>query len=181
MALSNGFVDVWFVPTDGSILYLYFYYLMNLNIMTVKTKVSIPMDLNSTISAGCVCARGCSSALEWKVFKSVFFSRDLLKSDTLLSCLYAGDHGGETPNPANRYQFDKVGCEQQRRLQPATQASTPHLLNLCGFIFAFSSIVCFGDHVEELGHPYMWVQNLGGLQFPVGASEVSVYLYYHPI
>uniref|UniRef100_A0A674MDH9 THO complex 5 n=1 Tax=Takifugu rubripes TaxID=31033 RepID=A0A674MDH9_TAKRU len=104
---------------DGSILYLYFYYLMNLNIMTVKTKVSIPTDLNTTISGG-----------------------DLLKSDTLLSCLYAGDHGGETPNPANRYQFDKV------------------------------SIVCFSDYVEELGHPYMWVQNLGGLQFPVGASEV---------
>lgn len=35
--------------------------------------------------------------------------RDLLKSDTLLSCLYTGDHGRETPNPANRYQFDKVG------------------------------------------------------------------------
>lgn len=39
----------------------------------------------------------------------VFFCRDLLKSDTLLSCLYTGDHGRETPNPANRYQFDKVG------------------------------------------------------------------------
>uniref|UniRef100_H3DEQ7 THO complex 5 n=1 Tax=Tetraodon nigroviridis TaxID=99883 RepID=H3DEQ7_TETNG len=106
---------------DGAILYLYFYYLMNLNIMTVKTKVSIPTDLTSTISAG-----------------------DLLKSETLLSCLYAGDHGGETPNPANHYQFDKVG------------------------------IVCFSDYVEELGHPYMWVQSLGGLQFPRAASEQSV-------
>uniref|UniRef100_A0A674NF66 THO complex 5 n=1 Tax=Takifugu rubripes TaxID=31033 RepID=A0A674NF66_TAKRU len=91
------------VEINDYILYLYFYYLMNLNIMTVKTKVSIPTDLNTTISGG-----------------------DLLKSDTLLSCLYAGDHGGETPNPANRYQFDKV------------------------------SIVCFSDYVEELGHPYMW-------------------------
>uniref|UniRef100_A0A8C4HU85 THO complex subunit 5 homolog n=1 Tax=Dicentrarchus labrax TaxID=13489 RepID=A0A8C4HU85_DICLA len=98
---------------DGSMLHLYFYYLMNLNIMTVKTKVSTSTDLNTAISAG-----------------------DLLKSDTLLSCLYTSDQGRETPNPANRYQFDKVG------------------------------IVCFADYVEELGHPYVWVQSLGGLHFP---------------
>uniref|UniRef100_A0A3Q3SA22 THO complex 5 n=1 Tax=Mastacembelus armatus TaxID=205130 RepID=A0A3Q3SA22_9TELE len=105
----------------GSILHLYFYYLMNLNIMTVKTKVSTSTDLNTAISAG-----------------------DLLKSDTLLSCLYTNDQGRETPNPANRYQFDKV------------------------------SIVAFADYVEELGHPYMWVQSLGGLHFPNDASEVCV-------
>ncbi|CAG08561.1 unnamed protein product [Tetraodon nigroviridis] len=73
--------------------------------------------------------------------RSHLHHQDLLKSETLLSCLYAGDHGGETPNPANHYQFDKVG------------------------------IVCFSDYVEELGHPYMWVQSLGGLQFPRAASE----------
>uniref|UniRef100_A0A3B5BCF1 THO complex 5 n=1 Tax=Stegastes partitus TaxID=144197 RepID=A0A3B5BCF1_9TELE len=104
---------------DGSILHLYFYYLMNLNIMTVKTKVSTTTDLSTAISAG-----------------------DLLKSDTLLSCLYTNDQGRETPNPANRYQFDKVG------------------------------IVSFADYVEDLGHPYMWVQNLGGLHFPSDSSEV---------
>ncbi|KAG7244006.1 hypothetical protein INR49_006167 [Caranx melampygus] len=103
---------------DGSILHLYFYYLMNLNIMTVKTKVSTSTDLTTAISAG-----------------------ELLKSDTLLSCLYTSDQGRETPNPANRYQFDKVG------------------------------IVTFADYVEELGHPYMWVQSLGGLHFPSDASE----------
>lgn len=103
---------------DGSVLHLYFYYLMNLNILTVKTKVSTSTDLNSAVSAG-----------------------DLLKSDTLLCCLYTSDQGQETPNPANRYQFDKVG------------------------------IVCFADYVEELGHPYMWVQTLGGLNFPSEASE----------
>uniref|UniRef100_A0A671VXG6 THO complex 5 n=1 Tax=Sparus aurata TaxID=8175 RepID=A0A671VXG6_SPAAU len=106
---------------DGSILHLYFYYLMNLNIMTVKTKVSTSTDLSTAISAG-----------------------DLLKSDTLLSCLYTGDHGRETPNPANRYQFDKVG------------------------------IVSFVDYVDELGYPYMWVQTLGGLHFPKDSSEVCV-------
>uniref|UniRef100_A0A3Q1G959 THO complex 5 n=1 Tax=Acanthochromis polyacanthus TaxID=80966 RepID=A0A3Q1G959_9TELE len=104
---------------DGSILHLFFYYLMNLNILTVKTKVSTATDLNTAISAG-----------------------ELLKSDTLLSCLYTSDHGRETPNPANRYQFDKVG------------------------------IVSFADYVEDLGHPYMWVQNLGGLHFPSDSSEV---------
>uniref|UniRef100_A0A669F872 THO complex 5 n=1 Tax=Oreochromis niloticus TaxID=8128 RepID=A0A669F872_ORENI len=105
---------------DGSVLHLYFYYLMNLNIMTVKTKVSTSTDLSTAISAG-----------------------ELLKSDTLLSCLYTSDQGRETPNPANRYQFDKVG------------------------------IISFGDYVEELGHPYMWVQNLGGLHFPISSNSLS--------
>ncbi|KAK2837335.1 hypothetical protein Q5P01_014547 [Channa striata] len=102
---------------DGSILHLHFYYLMNLNIMTVKSKVSTSTDLNAAISAGC-----------------------LLKSETLLSCLYTNDLGRETPNPANRYQFDKVG------------------------------IVSFADYVEELGHPYMWVQNLGAPGVRVGSA-----------
>ncbi|XP_061585061.1 THO complex subunit 5 homolog [Cololabis saira] len=103
---------------DGSMLHLFFYYLMNLNIMTVKTKVSTNTDLTTAISAG-----------------------DLLKEDTLLSCLYTNDQGRETPNPANRYQFDKVG------------------------------IISFADYVEDLGYPYMWVQNLGGLCFPSDSSE----------
>ncbi|XP_072565216.1 THO complex subunit 5 homolog isoform X2 [Paramormyrops kingsleyae] len=103
---------------DGSVLHLFFYYLMNLNIMTVKAKVSTAADLAGAISAG-----------------------ELLNSETLLSCLYANDKGSETPNPANRYQFDKVG------------------------------IATFGDYVSELGHPYIWVQNLGGLQFPSDRPE----------
>ncbi|XP_041757123.1 THO complex subunit 5 homolog isoform X2 [Coregonus clupeaformis] len=103
---------------DGSVLHLFFYYLMNLNIMTVKAKVSTTTDLTGAISAG-----------------------ELLNSDTLLNCLYANDQGRETPNPANRYQFDKVG------------------------------ISSFGDYVAELGHPYLWVQSLGGLQFPSDAPE----------
>uniref|UniRef100_A0A8C7Q7Z8 THO complex subunit 5 homolog n=1 Tax=Oncorhynchus mykiss TaxID=8022 RepID=A0A8C7Q7Z8_ONCMY len=106
---------------DGSVLHLFNYYLMNLNIMTVKAKVSTATDLTGAISAGY-----------------------LLNSDTLLNCLYANDQGRETPNPANRYQFDKVG------------------------------ISSFGDYVAELGHPYLWVQSLGGLQFPSDAPEVCV-------
>lgn len=103
---------------DSSVLHLYFFYLMNLNIMTVKTKVATSTDVTTAISAG-----------------------ELLRSNTLLSCLYIGDQGRETPNPANRYQFDKVG------------------------------IVSFADYIHELGHPYMWVQNLGGLHFPSDSSE----------
>uniref|UniRef100_A0A8C7LN04 THO complex subunit 5 n=1 Tax=Oncorhynchus kisutch TaxID=8019 RepID=A0A8C7LN04_ONCKI len=104
---------------DGSVLHLFFYYLMNLNIMTVKAKVSTATDLTGAISAG-----------------------ELLNSGTLLNCLYANDQGCETPNPSNRYQFDKVG------------------------------ISSFGDYVAELGHPYLWVQSLGGLKFPSDAPEV---------
>ncbi|XP_068617198.1 THO complex subunit 5 homolog isoform X2 [Brachionichthys hirsutus] len=106
---------------DDTVLHLYFYYLMNLNILTVKAKVSTSTDLNAAVSAG-----------------------DLLKADIVLSCLYAGDHGRETPNPANRYQFDKVG------------------------------IFSIADHVEELGHPYVWVQGLGGLRFPGDISEDKI-------
>uniref|UniRef100_A0A8C7L9M0 THO complex subunit 5 n=1 Tax=Oncorhynchus kisutch TaxID=8019 RepID=A0A8C7L9M0_ONCKI len=107
---------------DGSVLHLFFYYLMNLNIMTVKAKVSTATDLTGAISAG-----------------------ELLNSGTLLNCLYANDQGCETPNPSNRYQFDKVG------------------------------ISSFGDYVAELGHPYLWVQSLGGLKFPSDAPEVCVW------
>uniref|UniRef100_A0A8L0DVI2 THO complex subunit 5 homolog n=1 Tax=Oncorhynchus mykiss TaxID=8022 RepID=A0A8L0DVI2_ONCMY len=69
---------------DGSVLHLFFYYLMNLNIMTVKAKVSTATDLTGAISAG---------------------------------------------------------------------------------------ISSFGDYVAEMGHPYLWVQSLGGLKFPSDAPE----------
>lgn len=42
------------LSTDDSILHLFFYYLMNLNIMTVKTKVSTSTDISTAISAGWV-------------------------------------------------------------------------------------------------------------------------------
>ncbi|XP_076863254.1 THO complex subunit 5 homolog isoform X2 [Brachyhypopomus gauderio] len=104
---------------EGSMLHLFFYYLMNLNILSVKVKVSAS-DLSGAISAG-----------------------ELLNPESLLNCLYASDHGQETPNPANRYQFDKVG------------------------------IVTFADYVAELGHPYVWVQNLGGLHFSSDRPQVE--------
>ncbi|XP_038619582.1 THO complex subunit 5 homolog isoform X2 [Tachyglossus aculeatus] len=106
---------------DASILHLTFYYLMNLNIMTVKAKVTTVTELLTPISAG-----------------------DLLSPDSLLSCLYPGDHGKKTPNPANQYQFDKVG------------------------------ILSLSDYVLELGHPYLWVQKLGGLHFPKDQPQHTV-------
>ncbi|XP_017692937.1 PREDICTED: THO complex subunit 5 homolog [Lepidothrix coronata] len=98
---------------DENVLHLTFHYLMNLNVMTVKAKVTTAMEMTTAISAG-----------------------DLLSPDSLLNCLYPGDHGRKTPNPANQFQFDKVG------------------------------IVTLSDYVTELGHPYVWVQKLGGLHFP---------------
>uniref|UniRef100_A0A670ZR27 THO complex subunit 5 n=1 Tax=Pseudonaja textilis TaxID=8673 RepID=A0A670ZR27_PSETE len=95
------------------VLLLTFYYLMNLNVLTVKTKMTAATEMTVPISAG-----------------------DLLCPDSLLSCLYPGDHGKRTPNPANQFQFDKVG------------------------------ILTLNDYVPELGHPYVWVQKLGGLHFP---------------
>lgn len=52
MIAADELTAVPLVSTDGSILHLYFYYLMNLNIMTVKTTVSTNTDLTTAISAG---------------------------------------------------------------------------------------------------------------------------------
>ncbi|XP_027422172.1 THO complex subunit 5 homolog isoform X6 [Bos indicus x Bos taurus] len=106
---------------DDSVLHLTFYYLMNLNIMTVKARVTTATELITPISAG-----------------------DLLSPDSVLSCLYPGDHGKKTPNPANQYQFDKVG------------------------------ILTLRDYVLDLGHPYLWVQKLGGLHFPKEQPQHTV-------
>ncbi|XP_072271394.1 THO complex subunit 5 isoform X2 [Pyxicephalus adspersus] len=106
---------------DGSSLNLAFYFLMNLNILTVKIKVTTASELSSAISAG-----------------------DLLNPDSVLNCLYPGDDGKKTPNPANRYQFDKVG------------------------------ILDLSDYISELGHPYLWVQAMGGLHFPTDHPQPAV-------
>ncbi|XP_006894935.1 PREDICTED: THO complex subunit 5 homolog [Elephantulus edwardii] len=106
---------------DESVLHLTFYYLLNLNIMTVKARVTTATELITPISAG-----------------------DLLSPDSVLSCLYPGDHGKKTPNPANQYQFDKVG------------------------------ILTLRDYVLDLGHPYLWVQKLGGLHFPKEQPQPTV-------
>uniref|UniRef100_A0A8C5M0X0 THO complex subunit 5 n=1 Tax=Leptobrachium leishanense TaxID=445787 RepID=A0A8C5M0X0_9ANUR len=115
------FVSLTIKCKDGSSLNLDFFFLMNLNILTVKAKVSSASELLNSISAG-----------------------DLLNPDLILSCLYSGDDGSKTPNPANRFQFDKVG------------------------------IVSLGDYISELGHPYLWVQAMGGLHFPTDQPQPTV-------
>ncbi|PIN88490.1 hypothetical protein AB205_0007790, partial [Aquarana catesbeiana] len=69
---------------------------------------------------------------------------DLLNPDSVLGCLYTGDNGKKTPNPANRYQFDKVGIQD------------------------------LSDYISELGHPYLWVQAMGGLHFPTDHPQPAV-------
>ncbi|GAB5579233.1 THO complex subunit 5 homolog isoform X1 [Prionailurus iriomotensis] len=103
---------------DDSVLHLTFYYLMNLNIMTVKAKVTTATELITPISAG-----------------------DLLSPDSVLSCLYPGDHGKKTT-----------------RIQPISIS----LIKL--------GILTLRDYVLDLGHPYLWVQKLGGLHFPQRAA-----------
>lgn len=71
---------------DDSVFYLIFYYFMNFNIMIVKVKVIIVIELIIFISVG-----------------------DLLFFDLVLSCLYFGDYGKKILNLVNQYQFDKVG------------------------------------------------------------------------
>ncbi|XP_060641269.2 THO complex subunit 5 homolog [Anolis sagrei] len=105
---------------DGSLLHLTFYFLMSLNVVTVKAKVTAA-KVTTPISGG-----------------------DLLSPDSLLNCLYPGDHGKKTPNPANQFQFDKVG------------------------------ILSLNDYVTELGHPYIWAQKLGGLHFPKDQPQGSI-------
>ncbi|XP_075069548.1 THO complex subunit 5 isoform X3 [Mixophyes fleayi] len=106
---------------DSSSLNLTFYFLMNLNILTVKAKVTPASELANAISAG-----------------------DLLNPESLLMCLYHGDDGKKTPNPANQYQFDKVG------------------------------ILEFSDYISDLGHPYLWVQTMGGLHFPTDQPQLAL-------
>lgn len=40
--------------------------------------------------------------------------------------------------------------------------------------FLLYSITTFADYVSELGHPYIWVQNLGGLQFSSDTPHVRM-------
>ncbi|XP_075686002.1 THO complex subunit 5 isoform X1 [Rhinoderma darwinii] len=106
---------------DNSSLNLTFFFLMNLNILTVKVKVVPASELASSI-----------------------FASELLNHETVLNCLYPGDDGKKTPNPANQYQFDKVG------------------------------ILDLSDYISELGHPYLWVQTMGGLHFPTDQPQPSI-------
>lgn len=97
---------------DGSSLKMNFAYLLVLHVVTVKAKFTPSSNQGSSVS-----------------------SRDLLTPDLLLSCLYPGDDGRDTPNPANDHQLRRIGLAE------------------------------FRDYIAELGYPYLWAQRLSGLDF----------------
>ncbi|OWK14419.1 THOC5 [Cervus elaphus hippelaphus] len=105
-------------------------------LLDLKCKGLAPLSLGHLLTP-----RSAASCSHVESFPS---SSDLLSPDSVLSCLYPGDHGKKTPNPANQYQFDKVG------------------------------ILTLRDYVLDLGHPYLWVQKLGGLQFPKEQPQHTV-------
>ncbi|XP_064612644.1 THO complex subunit 5 homolog [Liolophura sinensis] len=106
---------------DGSSLQLSFTYIVMLNIVTVGVKVQAAGDTNlNSISGG-----------------------DLLSPDSILDDLYPGDHGNNTPNPANHYDLRRVGSTD------------------------------FSEHICHTGKPYRWAQWLGGLQFLADTEQVK--------
>lgn len=45
-------------------------------------------------------------------------------------------------------------------------------LQVISFCDLFHSILTLRDYVLDLGHPYLWVQKLGGLHFPKEQPQV---------
>ncbi|XP_028409094.1 THO complex subunit 5 homolog [Dendronephthya gigantea] len=66
----------------------------------------------------------------------VFSGRSLLSPDSVLTCLFPQDFGDVTPNPANHFQLSNLGVSD----------------------VAFPKL--------NIGHPYIWVQRICGLDFP---------------
>ncbi|XP_074640858.1 THO complex subunit 5 homolog A-like [Tubulanus polymorphus] len=106
------------IQTNDSSLVLTFSYLTLLKIVTVKPQITVSSDVNNSIAGG-----------------------DLLSADTLLDCLYPGDHGSTTPNPANKFQLSKLGMDNNIK-----------------------------SYIEQIGYPYIWVQWIAGLQFVDGSG-----------
>ncbi|XP_019619775.1 PREDICTED: THO complex subunit 5 homolog isoform X4 [Branchiostoma belcheri] len=98
---------------DGSSLALTFHYLLALQVVTVIVQLQPAAEaVTVSISGG-----------------------DLLSPSSLLSCLFPGDHGNTTPNPANQFLLERASIED------------------------------FNECVKEVGKPYVWAQQLAGLQF----------------
>ncbi|XP_052801191.1 THO complex subunit 5 homolog [Mya arenaria] len=63
---------------------------------------------------------------------------DLLASEEVLCDLYPGDSGFISPNHSNQFDLNRFGLKE------------------------------FRDYVGQFGHPYLWAQKMGGLQFLSG-------------
>ncbi|XP_078467756.1 THO complex subunit 5 isoform X3 [Lampetra fluviatilis] len=141
---------------NKSTLHLQFRYLPALHVVTVKARVGAS-EQPSSISGGndvpCGTSgeqthRGANTApqrsRDAKHTQPKQSNGDLLTPDSLLTCLYPGDHGNDSPNPANRFHLQRLGMES------------------------------LGSYVQEVGRPYVWVQWLAGLHFPAQPTEQSV-------
>ncbi|XP_013387821.1 THO complex subunit 5 homolog A-like isoform X1 [Lingula anatina] len=106
-------------------LHLVFSYLLVLKIVTVTVKLLPGKDVVSGNISG----------------------SDLLAPDSILTCLYPGDEGKSTPNPANQFELNRLSMDS------------------------------FSFYISKVGHPYLWVQWLSGLQFltasPLTNDQVS--------
>ncbi|XP_035691286.1 THO complex subunit 5 homolog [Branchiostoma floridae] len=107
---------------DGSTLALTFHYLLTLQVVTVIVQLQpVAEAITSAVSGG-----------------------DLLSPSSLLGCLFPGDHGNTTPNPANQFLLERARIED------------------------------FNECVKEVGKPYVWAQQLAGLQF-LNTEEVGLH------
>uniref|UniRef100_UPI0035900B58 THO complex subunit 5 homolog n=1 Tax=Myxine glutinosa TaxID=7769 RepID=UPI0035900B58 len=104
---------------DGSQVTLTFHFLVNLGVLTVRVQT---------------CCTPKHSSLS---------GSDLMIPSALLCSLYPGDSGDESPNPANRYQFNKLG------------------------------LTSLADYIDDVGRPYLWAQWLGGIKFPPKCQAVT--------
>lgn len=61
------------------------------------------------------------------------------------------------------------------RLCPGTTAERTY--KIISFCVLFCSILTLRDYVLDLGHPYLWVQKLGGLHFPKEQPQVCTLIW----
>jgi len=94
---------------DGDSVSCTFNYLLMLGIVTVETKLNLTDEK---------------------------LSGEALQADNILSHLYQGDDGQESPNPSNQFQLRKAGLSEG-----------------------------FTRYVATIGLPYVWAQRLAGMDF----------------
>ncbi|RDD47444.1 THO complex subunit 5-like protein [Trichoplax sp. H2] len=99
--------------SDGNSMALSVYYYPILNICAVKgVKIEVSFKLPDVSSV-----------------------RQTIEDSSLLSCLFPGDTGKDTPNATNHQQLQSLGLPS------------------------------FNQFVKEIGNPYIWAQSITGLQF----------------
>ncbi|XP_071445932.1 THO complex subunit 5 homolog A isoform X2 [Hetaerina americana] len=113
------YVEIQIKLPDNNHIVITFHYLINLRVVTVKPVVGFLQGFHG-ISAN-----------------------DLIASQNILSELFHGDDGSESPNVANHYQLSNVGLDH------------------------------FKAYIPLLGIPYIWAQRLAGLDFMASRPDVG--------